>query len=158
VRFTREQLAAVVGEAKLSDPRAAAYLVDTLVSRQRKTALYWFERVAPLDGFMVEPVSDRAVALAFTDLLLAHRLRDAATSYVIDTFDRRGDALGKARLSHADVRGCVRVDDLSLAPDADGYTIVRIRVVRDGRGMPEVVVHVARDAHGNPRVIGSRRR
>ncbi|MBZ0238042.1 MAG: hypothetical protein K8M05_37370 [Deltaproteobacteria bacterium] len=37
MRFTRAQIGAAVDAARLTDPRAAAYLVDTLVARQRAT-------------------------------------------------------------------------------------------------------------------------
>jgi hypothetical protein len=47
IRFTREQLAAAVDAGHYSDPRSRAYLVDTLVQRQRIVAAYWFARVNP---------------------------------------------------------------------------------------------------------------
>ena len=45
--------------AQLTDPRARAYLIDTLVARQRKTARYWFARVSPLDSFEVDDRDER---------------------------------------------------------------------------------------------------
>jgi len=38
IRFTREQLGAIVEQAGYTDPRAAQYMLDALVERQRKTA------------------------------------------------------------------------------------------------------------------------
>src|SRR5205085_12364741 len=52
MRFSREQLAAIIETAQYSDPRASQYMLDTLVARQRATARYWFDRVAPLDAFV----------------------------------------------------------------------------------------------------------
>jgi hypothetical protein len=156
MRFTREQLAAIVAEGKLSDPRSAAYLVDTLVARQRKTARYWFAKVAPLDRFAVRGAPG-GLRLAFTDLLVAYRLDDVPTIYIVDVFDRRGRAIGAPRAALRTADGRVEIGGLALATGAGGYTIVRIRVARNHRGLPPIVVHVASDGAGGPRVIGLRR-
>jgi hypothetical protein len=149
MRFTRAQLAAVVAEGQLTDPRAAAYMLDVLVERQRETARYWFDRVAPLDELRVE-----RDALCFADLALLYRLRTNPTRYEVDTFDKAGRATGYHRTvtGMPDGRSCV--PDLIVA----GYTIVRIRVFRNAHEMPALLVHLARDEHGRPAVIGVRRR
>ena len=147
MRFSRAQLEAIVAEARYTDPRAAAYLVDTLIARQRATARYYFDRVAPLDDFTIE--RDR---LCFRDLTLAYGLRDVATRYVIETYDHAGRAIAAPRTT---TQPCA---PLALAPAADGYTIMRVRVFRNAHEMPAVLVHVARDDAGVVRVIGVRRR
>jgi hypothetical protein len=150
MRFTPEQLTAVVDEAQFSDPRSRQYMLDTLIERQRKTARYWFEQVAPIDE--VEIANDR---LCFSDLLLKYKLRNPATHYSIDAFDRDGKRISEASVLGGAPRTCTTVQ-LTSAPDA--YTIVRIRVRRNASEMPPVVVHVARNANGELRVIGLRRR
>ena len=72
-RFTRAQIAAAVDAARLPDPVAATYFVNTLVERQRKTAAYWYARVSPLERFTttlagdgVEASAPRAFRLAIT--------------------------------------------------------------------------------------------
>jgi hypothetical protein len=152
MRFSREQLAAIIEAAQYSDPRASQYMLDTLVARQRATARYWFDRVAPLDAFAFD-----ANGLAFTDLMLAYHLRADPTRYWIETFDRNGRRLSE-RTVIAPADGAVRIDDVALSPAADGYTIVRVHVVRNTLAMPPVDVHVARDNAGQARVIGFRRR
>jgi hypothetical protein len=152
IRFTREDLAAIVDEAKLTDPRAAQYLVDTLVERARTTARYWFDRVAPLDDFAVEDHGER-VHIAFRDLTLAYHLRDVATRYVVDVYDKSGQAIAPARTVASAPDGRASVD---ITPT--DYTIVRLRVFRDGHAMPPVVVHLAPDDAGTMRLIGLRRR
>jgi hypothetical protein len=152
MRFTREQLAAIVGVAQYSDPRASQYMLDTLVARQRATAKYWFEQVAPLDGFAVD-----GGALVFRDLLLAYHLRDVPTRYLVEAFDRAGRRID-ARMIAASPDGAVRIDDLALSRAADGYTILRVQVVREQIAMAPVEVHVARSDSGDVRVIGLRRR
>ncbi|MDQ3164236.1 MAG: AAA family ATPase, partial [Actinomycetota bacterium] len=71
--LTREQLGAIVEEAGYTDPRAAQYMLDALVERQRKTARYWFDQVSALDQFRVEPQG-----LCFDDLTLRYDLRRVA--------------------------------------------------------------------------------
>jgi hypothetical protein len=152
MRFTPQQLAAIVEEAQYSDPRAAKYMLDTLIERQRKTAAYWFDRVAPLDAFAVD--SDVGGArVCFTDLMLAYQLRAPRTLYKVDAFDAGGKRIADARTLGAMPGGRTCVNGVALAD----YTIVRLRVSRGDRDMPPVLVHVARDANG-PRIIGLRRR
>ncbi len=158
MRFSPAQLEAIVGEARFTDPRAARYVLDTLIERQRKTARYWFDRVAPLDAFAVEPGAGSAVRVCFTDLTLAHELRAVATRYLADMGDRAGRAIGVSRALRAAPGGRACLDDLALAPGADAYTIVRLRVRRNAHELPPVVVHLARDAGGRVQVIGLRRR
>jgi hypothetical protein len=144
MRFSRAQLAAIVDEAQLSDPRAAAYMVDTLVERQRKTARYWFARTAPLDRFRLD-----AGRLCFTDLARAYGLDDASTHYTIDVFDGdRPTGYHRTALPTGTGDAC--------APDVivNGYTIARIRTDREARALPPVFVHLARDAAGRPGIIG----
>ena len=153
IRFRPHELAAIVKEAQFSDPRSAAYMTETLILRQRATARYWFDQVAPLDQFVV----DDGGKLCFTDLTLSYKLRDTPTTYAIDTFDQGGISAGHEQELRATKNGraCAAVP---LIGAADGYTIVRLRVRRDKHEMPPVVVHVARDAAGVARVIGLRRR
>jgi hypothetical protein len=156
MRFKPHELAAIVDEAKLSDPNARQYMIDTLVARQRKTARYWFDKVAPIDEVTVEPAGLQA-RLCFSDLMLAYLLRDSPTTYAIDTFDHAGRATGFAVRVAAGEKGRT-CTSLPLAPGPAGYTIVRLRLHRDGRDMAPVVVHLARDPGGRLDVIGLRRR
>src|SRR5512139_3780764 len=93
MRFTREHLRAAIESARYTDPRAPAYVVDTLVARQRATALYWFEKTAALDRFAVQ--GDQ---LCFDDLTIAYDLAPVAdeTRYVASRFDRDGRRLGSS--------------------------------------------------------------
>jgi hypothetical protein len=143
MRFTREQLATIVDEAQLSDPRAAAYFVDTLVERQRKTAAYWFARVAPIDNIRID--HDR---MCFTDLSLAYHLNEHATHYEIDAYDSAGKPTGYHRSMRALSDGTTCASGLFV----DDYTIVRVRVFRNAYAMPPVFVHLTPKG-----VIGLRR-
>jgi hypothetical protein len=158
MRFTPAQLAAIVDQAQYSDPRATRYMLDTLIARQRATARYWFDRVAPLDAFTAEPGPAGTARVCFTDLTLAYQLRTAATRYLADAYDRAGRPLGPSRALAAGPGGRACLDDLALAPTADAYSVLRLRVLRDSHELPPVELHLARDASGHPQVIGLRRR
>ncbi len=154
-RFTREQIAAAVDAARLSDRKAAAYVVDTLVARQHETAAYWFARVNPIDGFAAGAADGDDLELCFDDLAIGnHLVEAAATRYALATWDFGGRpvavptavAAGGGR-SCARVRGAARDDDT-------GYTIVRVDTVR-ARFAGTTYVHVGRDPiTAAPRVIG----
>ncbi|MEO8701468.1 MAG: hypothetical protein ABI867_15585 [Kofleriaceae bacterium] len=141
IRFTGEQLRAIVETGRLTDPRSSRYLVDTLVARQRATARYWFQQVAPLDGFAIH-----TRALCFDDLAIRHRFASATeTSYVVTAYDSAGRPLGKPGTPLADV---------CTPSTGRGYQMTRIRVVRAGVTR-SAIVHLAPDpATVTQRVIG----
>jgi hypothetical protein len=149
-----------VTQGRYADPRAVRYLTDTLVARARKAARYWFERVTPLDDFVVGDDG----ALCFRDLLVAHGLtRDTATAmrYGARALDYAGRPVAWTPTLEAAPTGrggaCVR--SLPAVADHDGYTIVELHVERPrGRRLAPVSVHVARAPQtGRLRVIGVRR-
>ncbi|HEY5924176.1 MAG TPA: hypothetical protein VIV11_21005 [Kofleriaceae bacterium] len=148
MRFTREQIAAAVDSARLSDPRAATWLVDRLIARQRATGRYWFERVNPLDDFAIGDGT-----LCFKDLSIAAAFVAArTTSYDLRFYDRNGNTVGSTQARAGDIG--VTCANAILAGDEDGYTIVRIDTTR-ARFSGTTYVHLARTPGTNaPRVIG----
>jgi hypothetical protein len=159
IRFSNEQLARVVAEARYSDPRAAAYMLNTLVTRQRKTARYWFTQVSPLDHFVVEALAASATTaakLCFDDLALTYRLESAASQYRIHSFDYAGRTLAPAQnlVAATSGRTCA---EIALPTSADRYTIVQLAAQRGGRAMPPVRVHFALGRDGRLQIIGLRR-
>jgi hypothetical protein len=156
MRFKPHELAAIVDEGGLTDPKSRQYMIETLLKRQRITGRYWFDRVAPLDAFAVEAAGDKA-RLCFTDLMLSYLLRDSPTTYAINTYDHGGKPTPFTVNVGAGDKGRTCAE-LPLAAGADAYTIVRLRVQRDGREVPPVLVHVARDQRGRLEVVGLRRR
>jgi hypothetical protein len=154
-RFTRPQLRAAVEAARLSDPTAADYLVETLLARARKTAHYWFTRVNPLDRFAVARAV-QATLLCFDDLMIVHRLAPVAesTRYAVTLFDRAGRHITTTSGARAGRLGRTCLP-LVLAPSGDGYTIARITTRRAGGRHGPTYVHLARNPlSGAPRVIG----
>lgn len=155
MRFTRDELHAIVETGRLTDPRSVEYLTDTLVARQRATARYWFSRVNPLDRWRISEYAPGGPALCFDDLLLTYGLAPAASStrYLLTGYGRDGTEIGWRDAIGANVKGrtCAR---LVLAPGAEAYTIVKVQTKRSGF-VGTTFVHVARDPVSTTlRVIG----
>ena len=150
MRFTKEQLRAAVETGQLTDPRAATYLVDMLVARQRATAQYAFSRVSPLDNFAIQPTG----SLCFDDLVRTYGLSDRETHYRFRTYSRQARPLGPERDIKASSMARVCTRPLELSSARDGYTIVRLDT-RRGETAHAVFVHVAREPiEGRWNVIG----
>ncbi|HEY5927740.1 MAG TPA: hypothetical protein VIV11_38910 [Kofleriaceae bacterium] len=147
MKLRREHIQAAVDAAKLSDPRAVAWLVDALIARQRKTARYWFERVNPVDELRVE-----SRGLCFKDLSIAYQFAPArGTQYTLTFFDARGRRIARRAVAAGGGTTCAPLE-LSVARDA--YTIVRIDTRRPGFSR-STFVYVARDERTTAaRVIG----
>jgi hypothetical protein len=144
IRFTRAHLTAAVAAARFTDPRATAYMIDTLERRQRRTARHWFQRVAPIDEITVD-----GSRLCFVDLARRHALLPAAAHYTATAYDKTGRAISGPAIVQptASGRTCTA---LVLAPGLDRYTIVKLEAPRQ----PATLVHLAVEASSAPRVIG----
>lgn len=155
MRFTKEQITAAVEEAKFTDPRATAYMIETLLERQRRVGRYWLEQVSPLDHFTVEPAGDRE-RLCFDDLGKLYGLQTATTRYTVEVFDGAGHAI--ARRASIEPRGAhACTEGLPMADGEARYTIVKLSASRNARTLPPVLVHLARPQAGAMSVIGIRR-
>ena len=158
-RLRPEHIAAAVRAGRYSDPRTSAYLVATLLARQRAILDHWFRQVSPLSDFTVR-ASGNGWRVCGRDLSLAHRFADAdATRYRIEAFDHGGAPLGHRRELAGSPRGDICQDGLEPAELHDGYTLVVYTLTRANKIYPPVTVHVARDpSSGQPRVVGVERR
>jgi hypothetical protein len=164
MRFTPEHIRAVVEEARFSDPRTTEYMTRTLIERQRKTARYWFDRVAPLDRFTVSGLagadSGGGIEVCFDDLMMRYQLdpRAIATHYRVRSHAWSGAAVGDARVVRAAADGHTCIGGLRTGEERDDYTIVRLELRRGRTDRPAVEVHVARAPDtGTWRVIGVHR-
>jgi hypothetical protein len=136
VRFERPILQAIVAEARLSDPDAARYLLDTLVARRDAIGRAYLDAVSALDDFSL--TRDR---LCMSDLALRHGLARPGTVEWLKgssvTFSRPTD--GRGRL-------CVRV------PAQEDYVVFRMRIRRSDGTRPAMELHFA--TSNEPRLIG----
>lgn len=157
MRFTKDQIAAAVGEAHFTDPRATAYMIETLLERQRRVGRYWLEQVSPLDRFVVEPAGDGA-RLCFDDLAKTYGLQPEASHYSAEVFDSTGAVLvSRASLAASATGAHICTAAMRLGSDAAQYTIVKLAASRNARSLPPVLVHLARTQAGALEVIGIRR-
>jgi hypothetical protein len=148
MKLERKHLEAAVEAAKLSDPRAAKWLVDALIARQRKTAEYYFSRTNPVDEF-------RATGneLCFKDLSIVYGFKPAQnTRYRVAFHDRNGKRFGRDTVAPGTAGSTCA--PLKLSTAHDGYTIVQVHTTRPGFS-GSTYVYVARDARTQmPHVIG----
>ncbi len=153
MRFTRDHIRAAVESARLTDPRSVEWLTDAIIARQRRTAKYWFDRVNPLDQFVVGDKTD-ARRLCFKDLSLAYAFAAAKnTTYTLSSYSRDSKRLGTSSVvAGASGVTCGQID-LAMN-DPERYTIVRIDTRRPNfRGT--TFVYVAQEPHTTQmRVIG----
>lgn len=157
MRFTPAHIRTAVEAGKLTDRRAEDYLVRTLIARQRRTGVYWFSRVNPLDEPTVSEPSPGTLRLCAVDLLLRYGLADLAeaTHYTAVPYGDDGGRVGKRRALRARRDGRLCFGDLPVGPGPQGYTIVKLVTTRSTGAEAPVWVHVARDPFGGePRVIG----
>lgn len=161
MRFEREHIEAAVAQGKLSDSAASQLMVEVLLGRQRKTARHWFQGVAPLDGFRVEPDGQGTFRVCATDLWHHYgfeRTGDEPSRYRLRSYDWEGEALGWVREPAADERGRLCAEGLEPGSEAEEYTVVRFDVSRGDDELPPAMLHLARDPIGGElRVIGLHR-
>jgi hypothetical protein len=159
-RFSRAHLEAAIRPGRYTDPRARAYLLETLIARQRKVVRYGFAEVSTLDDFRLTRSGRERFALCARDLAIVTGLaRSAPAHYVVRVYDWSGRQLGptRARASSADGKVCIRGLPIGLTHEA--YTMVAYEARPEGGTETHIIVHLARDpASGRIRVIGLERR
>ena len=157
MRLSRAHVEAAVATAKYSDPRAAPYITEMLLGRQRKTARRWFEGVAPFDAFEALADEDGTHRICATDLWKYYGFGDERTGYRFTSYDYQGQRTGWHGEPTLDEEGRVCAAGVEAQSGSDGYTIVRMDLERDGDELPPALVHLARDPNGDLRIIGVHR-
>jgi len=175
--FSDEDLRAIVETARISNPAAEAHLLDVLRKRRDKIGRYWFDKVNPLDRFVVESASEavapqgsadnvsKAPILHFDDLSVTGGLEPAAARRYRYQMHLDGTALGASRSVKASRLPLV-VNGVSLATvlDERGRSGPHERVVRldlqtvqNGDASSETQVYVHAPTDGPVRVVGIQR-
>ena len=142
--FTDEQIGAIVGEARYSDPADEAALVEYLIQRRHRIGQTYFERVLPLDRFRVE--EDR---LVFDDLGVLHGI-SAARNYPVRW--SRFDNSTEEHVPFPDASG-PRLPEQVTSSAPGSYFLA---TVGDEGAAKSVLVYVRRDADG-VRIVGVER-
>jgi hypothetical protein len=136
MRFDRPLLEAIVAQGRLSDPSAAAYLVDTLLARRDAIGKAFLDAVTPLDDFRLG-----AGAFCTTDLATRYRLAARGTVEWL-----QGSRVVARAEEQPNGRVCVAL------PHHERYTIYRLRVRRGNSVRPPMEVHFK--GGPRPRILG----
>jgi hypothetical protein len=137
MRFSRAHLTAIVAEGQLSNPAAAAYLVDALLARRYKIGRAWLEALTPLDYLRID-----AHALCGVDLGVHYRLAQEGALVRLDAKERPVEEVRVAK----DGAVCMPIEA------GDGYHIMNLRIRRGTRLKPVMSVHYKGGAR--PRILG----
>jgi hypothetical protein len=136
MRFDRAMLEAIVAQAKLSEPAAARYLVETLIARQRAVGRAFIEAVSPLDDFVITPER-----LCMTDLGVRYEFTRSGTVEWLD-----GSQVVGTQTTDPTGRLCVRT------PRSDSYAVFRLRTRRGTETRPALEIHLKGGPHA--RILG----
>jgi hypothetical protein len=94
MKFTREELAAIVAAGEFSDPEDGRYFLEVLLERQQKCGRFGLNALNPLDEFRVENG-----ALRFENLSQRHGFVEAETSYQVQWFAFENETGARRELS-----------------------------------------------------------
>jgi hypothetical protein len=126
MRFDRAMLEAIVAQAKLSEPAAARYLVETLLARQRAIGRAFLDAVTPLDDFAITPEQ-----LCMTDLGVRYGF---ARVGIVEWLD--GSKVAATQTTDPAGRICIRT------PANDSYKVLRARTRRGDEARPAMELHL----------------
>jgi hypothetical protein len=134
VPFTDDVLRAVVKTARISDPAAESYLLETLIARRDKCIRYWIARTNPLDRFEVSPdgnevrFDNAALRAGAVEGDVAY---DAQWAQLDNLANKETPAGGEVRLSGA----AMKIPENAWGPKDDAgyrYAVARIRGLHPG--------------------------
>jgi hypothetical protein len=123
MKFTREELTAIVETGEYSDPEDARYFLEVLLARQLKCGRFGINSLNPLDEFRIEEGS-----LAFLNLSEKYGFVEAGTSYQIQWFAFDNDTGARRELSPA-TTGRETLSRLPAAPGGESFLLAEIRSV-----------------------------
>lgn len=125
MKFTREELAAIVETGEYSDPEDARYLLEVLVARQRKSGRLGINAINPLDEFRVQSGS-----LEFVNLSEKYGFVESPTRYEIQWFAFENETGARRELSPA-TTGTETRSSLPAAPGPESFLLARIRSIHE---------------------------
>ncbi len=162
--FSDEDIRSIVAEAQLTDPRAEAYLIKTLIERRDKIGRYWFSKMNPLDKFDFAR-QGTILKLTFRDLAVDSDLeKEEGVRYIHTTSYRAGGVHRQSVSGKPEVviseNGTGFLDDLIAArgskKERDKIFSTSIQVERPGRALSKKVdvFFYYPGFSGEPRVVG----
>jgi hypothetical protein len=121
MKFTREELAAIVETGEYSDPENARYFLEVLLARQLKCGRLGINAINPLDEFRIEDG-----ALDFVNLSERYGFVEAESSYEIQWFAFDNETGGRLELSGRKTGQETR-SILPAAPSRESFLLAEIR-------------------------------
>jgi hypothetical protein len=123
MKFTRDELAAIVETGEYGDPENARYFLEVLLARQLKCGRFGINAVNPLDEFRIEEG-----ALRFVNLSEKYGFAEASTSYEIEWFAFDNETGTRRELSPKRTH---REESASLpaAPGPESFLLAEIRSI-----------------------------
>lgn len=162
-RFTDEMIRAIVAESRISDPEAATYLTDVMITRRDKVVSYWISRTNPLDRFEVQSRAGAGLQLTFDNAAIrvgAARQGDRYRVHWSALDNLSGQQRPVGEVVDRDETGTTVPDAAWGPPDdvGDRYAVAAIHTVHtDYPHWNEPVVVTLRDRAGDVRVVGIER-
>ena len=161
--FTDDMIRAIVAEGRLSDPDAAAYLTDVIITRRNKVVHYWISRTNPLDHFEAQRRADAELQLTFENAAVRVGAAPPGASYSI-----RWSALDNLSGQARPAREEVELDDTrATVPEAawgptddvgDRYAVAALTTFHpDFPHWAQPVIVTLRDRAGTVEVVGIER-
>jgi hypothetical protein len=123
MKFTREELEAIVATGEYSDPENARYLLQILVERQQKCGRFGINSVNPLDEFQLS-----GGALHFVNLSEKYGFVEGETRYDVQWFAFDNETGRRRDLSEKRTRRETSVS-LPAAPSPEAFLVAEIRSV-----------------------------
>ena len=117
ISFSDELLRAVVEKADYPDPEAAEYLLQNIIERRDKTGRYWFDKVCPLDNFIIENSKVGSQVLYFKDIAIETGLESDGTAYRYTVYHN-----GKVISSMKDIGTSTNID----LPQPDEWNVSKL--------------------------------
>ncbi|MEE9534650.1 MAG: hypothetical protein V3W06_09525 [Acidimicrobiia bacterium] len=163
-RFTDELIRAIVAEGQISDPQAAAYLTDVIITRRDKVVNYWISRTNPLDRFEVDGIAGTGPELTFENAAIRVGAAQQGATYrvrwsALNNLSGQETPAGSRLSSLAETRAPVPDAAWGPADDVgDRYAVAAIHTLHpDFPHWREPVVVSLRDRTGEVNVVGIER-
>jgi len=121
MKFTREELAAIVETGEYSDPEDARYFLEVLLERQLKCGRFGINAINPIDEFRVEEGE-----LRFVNLSDRYGFVEAASSYEVQWFAYDNETGARRELTEATTARETR-SSLPAAPSPESFLLAVIR-------------------------------
>ncbi len=123
MKFTREELAAIVETGEYGDPEDARYFLEVLLERQLKCGRFGINAINPIDEFRVEEGE-----LRFVNLSERYGFVEVASSYEVQWFAYDNETGARRELTEATTAREIG-SSLPAAPSPESFLLAVIRTI-----------------------------